>query len=62
MMLLSTSIRTFIKKLYKKLFVKKTKTIQVEVPNTCGCRKDKDFLICSTIDFLERNIKIIEHE
>ncbi len=62
MMLLSTSIRTFIKKLYKKFFVKKIKTMRVEVPNTCTNRKDKDFLICSTIDFLERNIKIIEHE
>jgi hypothetical protein len=55
---------TFIKKLYKKIQRQshETQKINMEVPTMCKSRKDKDFIICSTIDFLEQNIKIKNYE
>jgi hypothetical protein len=55
---------TFIKKLYTKVRRQshETQNISMEVPTMCKSRKDKDFIICSTIDFLEQNIKIKNYE
>jgi hypothetical protein len=54
----------FIKKLYNKIKRKshETQLINMEVPTMCKSRKDKDFIICTTMDFLEQNIKIKNHE
>ncbi len=57
-----TSILTFIKKLYSNCLQTDAKKMWVRVPNTCANREDKDLIIYSTLDFLEHNIKIIEHE
>ena len=58
----------YIKKLYNN-FVRRLRRshetkekINMEVPTMCKNRKDKDFIICSTIDFLEQNIKIKNYE
>jgi hypothetical protein len=58
---------TFIKKLYNKLMRRQTrshetKKINMEVPTMCKSRRDKDFIICTTMDFLEQNIKIKNYE
>jgi hypothetical protein len=50
-----TSIASYIEKSY-------SKSIQVEVPNTCISRTDKDNLISATVNFLEHNIKINDNE
>ena len=50
-----TLIASYIEKGY-------SKSIQVEVPNTCTSRADKDKIICAAINFLEHNIKFITHE
>jgi hypothetical protein len=50
-----TLIASYIEKGY-------SKSIQVEVPNTCMSRNDKDNLISATINFLEHNIKIKDNE
>jgi len=53
-----------IKKLCKKIIdkINNKKNILMEVPTMCDSRKEKDFIICSTIDFLEQNIKIKNYE
>jgi len=57
-----TSVRTYIRKLYKKYDTTDRKKMWVRVPSTCVSRIDKENVIYSTIDFLERNIKINKHE
>jgi len=58
----------FIKKLYNKLVRQLRRShetkekINMEVPTMCKSRKDKDFIICTTMDFLEQNIKIKNYE
>lgn len=57
-----TLVRTYIRKLYNKYDTTDSKKMWVRVPNTCKSRIDKENVIYSTIDFLERNIKINKHE
>lgn len=53
---LKTFILTYIKKLYN------NNNMWVEVPTICKCRKDKDFIIMTTIEHLEQTIKIQKNE
>ena len=45
-----TLIASYIEKAY-------SKSIQVEVPNTCMSRNDKDILFSDNINILDHNIK-----
>ena len=37
---------------------KKENVLQIEVPNICKTREDKEFIIYQTIEVLEQNIKV----
>ena len=53
---LKTFIHIYIKKLYN------NNKMWMEVPTICKCRKDKDFIIMTTIEHLEQTIKIQKNE
>ena len=53
---LKTFIHTYIGKLYN------NNKMWMEVPTICKCRKDKDFIIMTTIEHLEQTIKIQKNE
>jgi hypothetical protein len=63
MQLLITSITTFIAKYFRYKDKSNKEYTQINVPNVCVNRKNKDKIIQATCNFLERHILIIkDHE